>query len=205
MNLTAHLTDYEDLQVFQLLIPESAPPDAPGVLTAQNAADAEISGVEVEFVLVPFDNFTLSGSYSYLDAEYSEFTAPSGFRTPGGVDPTQREGNRLRNAPRHAYDVLARYEFPLANGAYLALQADFRHKGRVFQDPDNEAVAAIPEYEVLDGRIAYTTADEQWELALWGKNLTDEDYFLHNFPVAGSGNATPAPPTTYGLTVTWNQ
>ena len=38
---------------------------------------------------------------------------------------------------------------------------------------------------------------------LWMRNAFDEDYFLHNWPLQGSGQATPAPPRTYGVTITW--
>ncbi len=203
LNLSLFQTDYEDLQVFQLLVPADAPDGTPGVLTAQNAADAEIKGAEFEFIVMPLPNLTLRGSYTYLDTEYAKFTAPAGFRTPGGVDPTLREGNRLRNAPEHAFNILAVYDILFENGASLALQADYRKKTRVFQDPDNERVASIPGYDVLDARIAYTTANGQWEVAGWMKNALDEEYFLHNFPVSGSGAATPAPPRMMGITFTW--
>ena len=203
LNAAAFYTDYQDLQVFQLLIPPGASPLSPGVLIAQNASDAEIKGIELEFTIIPVENLTIQGSYTYLDTEYKDFAAPTGFGTPGGVDPTQRDGNPLRNAPEHAFNILGVCEWTLDSGATLAIQADLRFKDQVFQDPDVEEVASIPKYTVLDARISYLTPGAEWEVAAWAKNLNDEDYFLHNFPAQGSGFATPAPPRTYGLTVTW--
>src|SRR6056297_2188584 len=70
VNLTGFYTDYTDLQVFQLLVPEGSPADA-GVLVAQNAADAEVQGLEMEVTLAPVRGLTLSASYAYLDATFS--------------------------------------------------------------------------------------------------------------------------------------
>jgi len=55
-------------------------------------------------------------------------------------------------------------------------------------------------------RLAYASENEKWELAGWVKNATDEEYMLHNFTMNPglSQNITPAPPRTYGATLTWN-
>ena len=86
----------------------------------------------------------------------------------------------------------------------LTWQADWRHKDKVYQDPDLFEFAAVPEYDVLDLRISYLWPNGNLETTLWSRNADDEEYFLHNWPLQGSGQATPAPPRTYGLTVTWN-
>ena len=146
---------------------------------------------------------TISGSYTYLSSEFSGFSIPDGFRPPGGDAPADRTGNSLRNAPENAYNVLVRYDYDMNNGGGLAFQGDYRHKDEVVQDPDELEFAKVPEYDVLDLRASYTTSSENWTFTAWVKNATDEDYFLHNFPVQSSGFATPALPRTYGLTVGW--
>ncbi len=84
------------------------------------------------------------------------------------------------------------------------MQADYRYKDKVYQDPDLLEVAAIPSYDVMDFSATYTFPSGNVELMGWLRNAFDEEYLLHNFPVTGGGGmATPAPPRTYGLTVTW--
>lgn len=205
VNLAAFFTDYEDLQVLQLLVPEGSPPGTPGILLTQNAANAEVSGLELEFVAAATDRFTIQGSVTTLDTEFTDFFAPAGFRPPDGGAGTSasRIGNDLRNAPELAYNVLLRYVAPLPSGAELALQADFRHKDEAFQDPDNLEFAAVPEYDVTDLRVAWSNADNNIEVAGWVTNAFDEDYFIHNFPGLGDGIATAGPPRMYGVTFTW--
>ncbi len=205
LNLAIFETDYTDLQILQLLVEEAAPEGTGGQLITQNAADADIQGYELEFIIAPTDNLTISGSYTHLDTEFSNFFTPTGFRPPDGGAGTSGDhtGNDLRNAPDKAYNILARYRMDLANGGTLTWQADWRHKDKVYQDPDIFEFAAVPEYDVLDLRVSYLWPNGNLETTLWSRNANDEDYFLHNWPLQGSGQATPAPPRTYGLTVTW--
>ncbi len=205
LNAAIFYTDYTDLQILQLLVETDSPPEQSGQLITQNAADAEIQGVELEFTFLPFDNFIIQGSYTYLDTEFANFFIPSGFRPPDGGTGTSadRAGNALRNAPENAYNILFRYDMGFENGGSLGLQADFRHKDKVFQDPDVLEFAAVPEYDVVDLRASYIFPNGNIETTLWVRNAADEEYFLHNWPLQGSGQATPAPPRTYGLTVTW--
>ena len=206
INAAVFYTDYRDLQILQLLVEDDAPPGQTGQLITQNAADAEIKGIEIEFTFLPFENFAIQGSYTYLDTEFTDFFVPAGFRPPDGgtgAVNTSRTGNSLRNAPKNAYNILFRYDMDIDNGGSLGLQADFRHKDMSFQDPDVLEFASVPEYDIVDLRATYMFPNGNVETTLWVRNAADEDYFLHNFPIQGSGLATPAPPRTFGLTVTW--
>ena len=205
LNAAIFYTDYTDLQILQLLVPNDAPFGTAGQLITQNAADADIEGFELEFVFRATENLTIQGSYTYLDSEFASFFVPSGFRPPdgGAGTSTDRTGNALRNAPENAYNILVQYDVDFDSGANLTLQADWRHKDDAFQDPDVFDFAKVPEYDVLDLRATYRFANNNLTAALWMKNALDEEHFLHNFPLQGSGQATPAPPGTYGLTLTW--
>ncbi len=205
INAAVFTTDYKDLQILQLLVPEDAVPGTSGSLITQNAADADIEGVEVEFTIAPTDNLTIQGAYTHLHTEFANFFIPSGFRPPdlGGATPVDRTGNELRNAPKHAFNVLVRYDWLFGNGGALSLQGDWRYKDKAYQDPDVFDWAAVPSYDVVDFRASYLWPGANFETTLWMQNAFDEDYFLHNWPLQGSGQATPAPPRTYGLTVTW--
>ncbi len=154
---------------------------------------------------MPIDNLTIQGSYTHLDTEFANFFIPDGFSPPdlGGATPVDRTGNELRNAPKHAFNLLVRYDWMLANGGNLSLQGDWRYKDKAYQDPDVLEFAAVPSYDVVDFRASYLFPNGNFETTLWMQNAFDEDYFLHNWPLQGSGQATPAPPRTYGLTVTW--
>lgn len=204
LNASVFTTDYQDLQILQLLVPDSLAAQGvqTGVLVTQNAADATVEGLELEFTAFPIENLTIQGSATWLDTAFDNFSVPSGYTAPGdGL--TDRSGNGLRNAPDFAYNLLVRYDWQLASGASLAAQVDWRYKDLVWQDPDNLLFSAVPEYNAGDLRLTYTTAAGNTQVSAWVTNFTDEDYFLHNYPTLGVGNATPAPPRMVGLTVFW--
>jgi iron complex outermembrane receptor protein len=205
LNASIFTTDYEDLQILQLLLPDSLANAGvnTGVLVTQNAADAVIDGLELEFTAFPMENLTVQGSATWLDTEFDNFSIPAGYSAPAGNASPDRSGNGLRNAPDFAYNLLVRYDWQLASGASLAAQVDWRYKDLVWQDPDNLEFAAVPEYSAGDLRLIYTTPSGNTQVSAWVTNFTDEDYFLHNYPTGGVGNATPAPPRMVGLTVFW--
>ena len=203
-NASVFSTDYQDLQILQALIPANLPADVQtGVLITQNAADAIVEGVEIEFTAFPIPNLTIQGSATWLNTEFDNFSVPAGYRTPNGLVDSSRVGNELRNAPDMAYNLLVRYDWELASGAGLAAQLDWRHKDLVWQDPDNIEYSAVPEYDVGDFRLIYTTASGNTQVTGWVTNVTDEDYFIHNYPGTNLGNATPGAPRMVGLTVSW--
>jgi len=202
LNLAVFRTDYEDIQILQLLVPESDPPDSLGIIITQNAGAAEIEGAELEFTAMLLDNFLVQGSYTYLDAVFTDFFSPPGFRPPLGADSSSRIGNYLRNAPVNSYNIMARYSLPLDNGSEWRLQASYRHKDKAAQDPDNVPYAFVPAYDMTDLRATWVGADGNLELSAWVNNVFDEDYFLHAFPAVGDGIAVAGPPRMYGATVT---
>ena len=190
--IAAFQMDYEDLQVLILTVQENG---LPGPQLTANAGEAEISGIELEGQWAIGEYFQILGTYAYLDTEYTEL--------PPNL--AANEGNRLRNAPENAYSLSVIGDFPMANG-YLNARADYTHKDEAFQDIPNQEAAKMVEYDLLNIRLAYTNSDRSWEVAGWVKNVTDEEYLLHN-SVLNPGLAQlplPAAPRTFGVTATMN-
>src|SRR6185503_16818341 len=59
-------------------------------------------------------------------------------------------------------------------------------------------------YWLFDARLAFGAADDRWEIALWGRNLSDNRHVVQGLDVAslGFGNRTYNAPRTYGVTGT---
>ena len=84
-----------------------------------------------------------------------------------------------------------------------------------FNNPANDDIASQSSVTLLDARAAWTNGARNLELAVYGKNLTDEEY-LHNIvqftstsdariDVFGIGNALgyAAPGRTWGVEFTY--
>ena len=68
-----------------------------------------------------------------------------------------------------------------------------------YTDEDNMQDA----YGLLNGRVSFYSANQSWEVALWGKNLLDEAYkgnlIASSDSVAGILMTVRGEPRTYGL------
>ncbi|RMF11510.1 MAG: TonB-dependent receptor [Alphaproteobacteria bacterium] len=183
LNMAAFYLDYTDLQQFLL--------DAQLRLVTFNV-DAEVKGLEVETVIAPTRWLQLGGNLAYLDTEIKGSAV-------SGID---LDGNKLPRSPKWSYNVFASATANVPGGT-LNGRVEFAWQDDIFHEATNIDPTFIGSYGLLDARIAYTHEESGVELALWGKNLTDEEYQSHVIPFLGNGFSLFGPPRTYGLTATW--
>jgi iron complex outermembrane recepter protein len=195
LNLTGFFTDYTDLQVSQLIGADQ--------VVVGNAADAEVKGIEVEWAAVLTPNLRFTGSYGYLDATFETFDAPP---ASGG----DLSGNRLSRSPKNKLNLAMQYEARAFADWNVLARVDWSYTDEFFFDPRNRVAPAGGDrqgsYDLLDARLALVRDDGSLELALWGKNLTDELYktYIGVFAPFNQAFVTFGVPRTYGATVTWS-
>lgn len=186
LNATFFTTDYADKQEDVVF------PDPMGVTLTivQNAAEASIDGFEAEVVAIPTDGLTLSGSIGILDASFDEWL----IRDLNGnlLDQSDFE---LRRAPDLTFGLNALYEHELSNGNFIVFSGNYSWRDDYWVTArTNNTQPGRPgfneSYGLLDMSISYET--ENWRVSLFGKNLTDDDYFLHVLDVSANEFATSA-------------
>ena len=186
LNIAAFYMDYEDLQVFVSSFESTV-----GILV-DNAGEADVYGLEAEFFYSPSDRLDLTATYAYLDAEI-------GNNEIGTVE----EGNDLTRAPEHTASAAAQYRWPLGNFGDLLLRADYSWQDKSYFQPENYELSAQDSYGLLHLRAALQ-AGAGWELAVWLKNATDEEYWVHAFDSSfGSdlgASAVQGEPRMWGVT-----
>ena len=195
LNATAFYMDYEDLQIVRFG-PTEANPDFGSFIT-DNIGEAEIMGVELEFTWYPTDNLRLSGNYAYLDTEVNDLVLNV---ASGALDVS---GSELRQAPENKGSLTASYDWPLSGGANLNFRVDYTYSDEQINDYANQNTI-IDEFQLWDARASWRSANENWEVAIWGKNLGDEEYISHSYVIGPGVIGVWGPPMTYGATVTWS-
>lgn len=190
INVAAFYMDYTDLQVFV------ASNETTAGLFVDNAGEAEIKGLEMEFFYAPTDNFDLTATYAWLDAELGENDIP-----------TAEEGNVLTRSPENSASVAAQYYVPMGNLGSLLLRADYTYQDKVYFQLGNPEVSTQDAYGLVNLRAALQ-ADSGWEVALWVKNAADEDYWVHAFDSSFGADLAASTiqgePRMYGLTARYN-
>ena len=199
INSAVFASDMKDLQVTR--------GGAGAFLATENAADAEVKGLEIDFDVAVSADLTLYGGVALIDSEYTDYTAgvlvplhvPPYGSAPlaGGLDV---RGRSLLRAPDQALYAGVRYERRLAGGGRMPLNVNYAYKGDYYFDfsatPETEWLKQHA-YGVLNARIAY--AGERWEIGLWGTNLMDEDYYEDAVLNSVSSRVSYADPRSYGI------
>ncbi len=192
LNAALFYTEYEDLQI-QTFGPLSAGA-AFGTFQTFNAGDAEITGLELEATWSVTDRLLLSGFYGLQDSEFKSTNIP------GTAFPDQ-SGQDLIRTPENKYSLNATYVAPLQSGAELTFDLSYRYTDD--QRGELEPWAIQPEFDVVDARLSWTSANGGAEIAVWGKNLGDEEYVTHLYTIASSVVAVFGDPRMYGVSATF--
>ena len=201
LNTAFFYTEYEELQI-QAFGP------TPGCVEDQttellecfgrfqtfNAGDAEAKGVELELTWVPVENLTLSGFYSFLDAEFTDTIVPN------SAYPVQT-GNEMIHAPRNKYSINAEYVLPVPGGGQLAALLSYRYTDD--QRGELEPYSIQPSFDLFDARLAWNSPSDALEIAVWGKNLLDEEYVTHLYAIGGEVVSVFGDPQMYGVSLTY--
>ena len=199
-NVAVYLTDYEDVQR-SIIVPGSASGSVVTVLT--NAAEAEITGLELEAWLYPTDNLTIFGTVGYLDFEYKDFESFA----QDGVTIVDRSGEDV-GVPELQYSLSARYDAPIGNNR-LGIQIDYAWVDDINTNPTSTVPDVVTQdsHGLLNSRVDFEIAQSDLILSLWGRNLTDETIIAGTTDFTGNLGHTIGHigrPRQYGLTVTWN-
>src|SRR5690606_6621026 len=115
-------------------------------------------------------------------------------------------GNRPNNVPEWTGTMVANLDIPLSNGSRISLRADWRGRSEIYND-----LANLPEFErpgtnIFGAQAAWYSANDRWQVAVWGRNLTEEADVLNIGPAPpflGSNPTQYGPPRTYGITVSY--
>lgn len=193
LNATAFNAKYDDYQVFQFLTTASGATS----LQLTNAAEVTSKGYEVEMTYLPTDRLRLMLNVAKVDASYDKFTNP----VAGEAD---FDGNALPYAPDMKVFAGIQYIQPLGQMGNLTVNVDYSNMDDQYSDPSNSAVDAIESYSLVNARIALTPLEGKWELAVWGKNLSDKVYnAINNDNFLGFPRTVLGEPMRVGLSATY--
>lgn len=161
-----------------------------------NIDKADHLGLELELIWVPLEGLNLMATASFLDTETSD-------SDPSAADPREFDGKELPYAPNQAYSLLARYEWELGEGAIMSVQGSASHTGDHYLDTLNVSFEE-QDYTLVDARLGIASAEGDWTLTFWGKNLTDETYRQGVFSLFSSRNFYLNRPRSYGVSFTYH-
>ena len=163
-------------------------PSIANLFFSDNAADAEISGLEGDFLYYPnIDGLMISGAFSILDTEIKESLTTSDVVA----------GQELAFAPGVQANLVARYEWGLAAGNTGHAQAQLNWSDESFSDIIEPNKAKQDSYSFLNLRAGIS--NEEWMTELYVDNVTDERAEISNNFVFDRQRVAVIRPMNYGF------
>jgi outer membrane receptor protein involved in Fe transport len=176
LNAAVYFIEWEDIQVSDVTEFGSLP-------ITGNGSGAESKGIELASRFAINDNWELSGTYSYTNAELTD-------DAPGLVSNlTATAGTRLPGSPENQGSLTLEYDTTVWDGKELDIRYSWVHQGNIFNipgggiqlplDPDNMNMPTnermgekLPTYNLHS--ISATVTAEQWYAQMFVDNLYDE-------------------------------
>ncbi len=184
-NGSAFLVDVKDLQttIFDATVTN--------LLFSDNAADAEIKGIEGDVTWAPaaVPGLTVSGSFSLLDTEIKELVGAS--VAIAGV------GEDLSYAPSFQGNLRARYEWEWEKEWRAHIQPSVAYSSSSYSDIVLINRGKQDSYALVGLSMGLTS--DQYRFEIYGENLTDERAELNNNIVFAHERVAISRPRTVGF------
>ncbi|RAN35389.1 TonB-dependent receptor [Hyphomonas pacifica] len=176
LNLSAFTADYTDYQVNQY----RELGGGQTVIAISNAGYVRSQGIEAEGMFHVSDDLRIQGGIGLLDTTFTDFPG-------GGAGGVNVAGNRLPRASKFQGTIGLDYDRQISQELSLFAAAQYSYRSNYYVEENNYSTRAVgsevisfgkvPGYGLLDARVGIA-GSKGWELALYSRNLTDEDYLV---------------------------
>ncbi|MGK0500227.1 MAG: outer membrane receptor protein involved in Fe transport [Oceanicoccus sp.] len=188
-NGTVFFVDIERLQasVFN--------PDITNLFFAENAANAEVMGMEGDLTWMPSSvaGLSLNGSFSLLDTEITKVLVPTD---------VVKKGDSLAFAPELQFTFQARYEWDLLSGALAHVMGHMSYSDEAYTDIITTKRYALDSWTMLG--LTAGVSEDAWTAELFIDNVTDERAEISGNANYNKQRNTVTRPRTMGLRFSYN-
>lgn len=197
INASLFHTDIEDQQILRV-------PSA-GVSIIDNAGRTETDGIDLSVSAFLTPNFRVDWNSTLQGARFTEYLTNCSGAPP--VCTTDLSGNAQLRSPDFQSSLIGEYTIPLGGAGDLRLRGEYAYQSDQFFDAANTRAAGAyqPAYDLFNARVTYAPSQGNWDVSVFGKNLSDEEYY-RNVAIAGpTGVGTPGDPMTVGVSINWRR
>lgn len=176
-------------------------------LRIANAKRVKGWGVEVEGSAILAKGFQLNVSGAHLNMVYDDFifgqkTVIVG--TDTSIVDNNLKGNKVVKAPDWTASVGLEYSHLFGEKVRILARVDWNYTGYSFNDIKNNASIARMPANMLNARIGFSDKNMRYNIALWGKNLTNAVYAQHGWDFGFEKEVAVNPPRVIGLELRYN-
>lgn len=159
-----------------------------------NAGKAVVQGLELDGRWAMTDAVLVRGGVSAIDFNYTSFpNAQCYFGQADNIGPAgdgvcDATGKRREFVPKLQGNLGIDYKYSFGNGLKMTSTLDVIYSDSYLTTPSLDPRMEQAAYTKINARIALSDSANKWELALIGKNLTDERIitYANGLPVAST-------------------
>ncbi len=185
-------------------------------VTVTNAGETQVQGFEIDGRWRLLEGLVVGGAYGYLDAEYKDYpnaqcianqTAAQGcigHDDDGIEDHQDLAGQTTQFAPENSFSLNAEYDYWLSDSLLTVAFLEIVYSDEYFINVDLDPATKQDAYTKVNLRLSLSHEEQQWDVALLMKNLTDEETSTNGADVplfAGSTVLNLDRPRSYALQV----
>ncbi|WP_272992150.1 MULTISPECIES: TonB-dependent receptor [Spongiibacter] len=175
-----------------------------------NAAESITQGVEADFRMALSERLTVGASMAWLDSYFTSFKdgpctavqTDAAFRA-GNPDCRQDlSGEGTDYAPEVTASLTGQYVYPIGDVMELRLQLDLNYTDEYYTTQDRDEADVQDAFYKINSRLSLMHFKQGWEIALLGKNLTNEITTSHGNDVplfVGAHFASTDPPRSVAV------
>ena len=169
-----------------------------------NVPKARVIGTELDLTVRPTKGLRVTFGGTYVNSKINGTAIVANPFAPVTVD---AHGDVLPNTPKWQGQMDAEYSFAVASNAeaYVGASANWRSKayaalGATRGPAGTQDLFKIDGYGLLDLR-AGVTFDNRYSVQVWGKNVTNKNYWNNVVHIYDTVDRITGQPATYGVTV----
>lgn len=156
LNVALFHADIENSQQYRFDVGASI-----GVI--DNIDEARIRGAEIDLNASLTDTLSFFAAGGFIDSEITKFVANPAI-----------EGNRTPYAPQYNLTAGLQLTQPVSADVEFVGRLEYNRIGRTWFDLENTPNTDRSPVNLVNARIGFTA--DRYEIALWGRNLTDKKY-----------------------------
>ncbi len=170
-----------------------------GSITSNSLANldvAKVDGAEVSAIWRPLEGLDISAGVVALDTKIEQ-------GADGSANAATFDGKPLPFASDLSATLGVKQTWELGGDMRARLEVFAKHQSAYYLDPEGRADRRQGPITLVDATASLVLADGT-EVALWGRNLTDEDYALSGYGFIGY-DTFRSQPATWGVSVKFEQ
>lgn len=178
----------------------------------QNIPKSKVDGAELELIVRPMEGLMLNTGIGYTHTKIGTFSTFTANTSPIWPPAPENEpffpavfkdvsGQPFNLSPEWQVNANAQYDWQLSSDLGMFVGVSGTHSSSTPSAVGASELLRLEAYTLIDVRAGITGPDDQWNVMIFGRNITNEHYSISALPAFDVSGLFPGMAMTWGITV----